>query len=76
MSSGNWLVLTRTRHMLEDIEDEMRERGWYFENRFKKTREKNAAEAAAEWESARKGQPLNYKQIERIYSYMCTCACR
>ena len=70
MSSGNWLVLTRTRHMLEDIEDEMRERGWYFENRFKKIPEKEAAEAAAEWESARKGQPLNYKQIERIYSYM------
>ena len=70
MSSGNWLVLTRTRHMLEDIEDEMRERGWYFENRFKKMPEKEAAEAAAEWESARKGQPLNYKQIERIYSYM------
>jgi superfamily I DNA/RNA helicase len=70
MSSGNWLVLTRTRHMLEDIEDEMRERGWYFENRFKKMPEKDAAEAALEWESARKGQPLNYKQIERIYSYM------
>ena len=75
MSSGNWLVLTRTRHMLEDIEDEMRERGWYFENRFKKMPEKEAAEAAAEWESARKGQPLNYKQIERIYSYM-SKACR
>ena len=70
MSSGKWLVLTRTRYMLEDIEDEMRERGWYFENRFKKMPEKDAAEAALEWESARKGQPLNYKQIERLYSYM------
>ena len=30
MSSGNWLVLARTRFMLNDIEDEMRERGWYF----------------------------------------------
>ena len=29
MSSGEWLILTRTRHMLEDIEDEMKERGWY-----------------------------------------------
>ena len=70
MSSGKWLVLTRTRHMLEDIEDEMRERGWYFENRFKRMPEKDAAEAALEWESARKGHPLNFKQIERIYSYM------
>ena len=70
MSSGEWLILTRTRHMLEDVEEEMKERGWYFENRFKKLPEKDAAEAAAEWESGRKGQPLNYKQIERIYSYM------
>jgi len=70
MSSGEWLILTRTRHMLEDVEEEMKERGWYFENRFKKLPEKDAAEAAAEWEAGRKGQPLNYKQIERIYSYM------
>jgi len=62
--------ITRTRHMLEDVEEEMKERGWYFENRFKKLPEKDAAEAAAEWEAGRKGQPLNYKQIERIYSFM------
>ena len=70
MSSGEWLILTRTRHMLEEVEEEMKERGWYFENRFKKLPEKDAAEAAAEWEAGRKGQPLNYKQIERIYSFM------
>jgi len=70
MSSGEWLILSRTRHMLEDIEDEMKERGWYFENRFKKMPEKDAAEAAADWEFALKGQPLNYEQIQRIYSYM------
>ena len=70
MSSGNWLVLARTRFMLNDIEDEMRERGWYFENRFKSMPEKDAAQAAADWEATRNGQPLNYKQVERIYSYM------
>ena len=70
MSSGNWLVLTRTRFMLNDIEDEMRERGWYFENRFKSMPEKEAAEAAADYEAGRKGQPLSYKQIERICSYI------
>jgi len=56
--------------MLDNIEDEIRERGWYFENRFKKMPEKDASEAAGEWELARKGTPLNYKQVERIYSYM------
>ena len=48
----------------------MRERGWYFENRFKVMPEKDAAQAAADWELARKGTPLNYKQVEKIYSYM------
>ena len=70
MSSGNWLVLTRTRFMLNDIEDEMRERGWYFENRFKTMPEKDAAAAAADWEAGRNGQPLHYKQVEKIFSYM------
>jgi|TARA_Y100000022_G_C13064191_1_gene290346 superfamily I DNA/RNA helicase len=58
--------------MLNDIEDEMRERGWYFENRFKAMPEKDAAAAAADWELARKGTPLSYPQIEKIYSYMST----
>ena len=70
MSSGNWLVLARTRFMLNDIEDEMRERGWYFENRFKAMPEKDAAAAAADWEAGRNGQPLHYKQVEKIFSYL------
>ena len=37
MSEGKWLILSRTRFMLNDIEEELRERGWYFENRFKKS---------------------------------------
>ena len=66
MSSGNWLVLTRTRHMLEDVEDEMRERGWYFENRFKRMPEKDAADAALKWEHLRQGQLMSGKEIESI----------
>ena len=34
--------------------------------------EKDAAAAAADWELARKGTPLSYPQIEKIYSYMST----
>ena len=37
----------------------MRERCWYFENRFKSMPEKEAAEAAADYEAGRKGQPLS-----------------
>ena len=67
MSTGNWLILARTRHMLNDVGDELKERGWYFENRFKKSGEKEIMECAADWENLRKGHLLSYSQIEKIY---------
>ena len=42
----------------------------YYKNRFKKTKEQELHYAATDWENLRKGQPLAYKQIERIYGYM------
>ena len=50
MSSGKWLVLTRTRSMLDPLEDTIRDKGFYYENRFKKLYEKDIQEAALNWE--------------------------
>jgi len=70
MSSGEWLILGRTKHMLKEIEDTLYRRGWYYENRYKRSYEKDMQEAATDWEHLRQGQLLSYKQIEKIYSYM------
>ena len=70
MSSGEWLVLARTKYMLSDLEDTLYRNGLYYINRFKKTKEQELHYAATDWENLRKGQPLAYKQIERIYGYM------
>ena len=70
MSSGEWLVLARTKYMLNDLEDTLYRNGLYYINRFKKTKEQELHYAATDWENLRKGQPLAFKQIERIYSYM------
>ena len=70
MSSGEWLVLARTKYMLSDLEDTLYRNGLYYINRFKKTKEQELHYAATDWENLRKGQPLAYKQIERIYWYM------
>ena len=70
MSSGEWMILTRTRYMLEELEEILKQKGLYFENRFKKTYEKDVQEAAIQWEYLRKGQLLNYKQLEKISKYM------
>jgi len=70
MSSGEWLVLARTKHMLKEIEDVLHRKGWYYETRHKRSHEKDIQEAVTNWEHLRQGQLLNYKQIEKIYGYM------
>ena len=70
MKNGNWLVLTRTRHQLKPIEDILKEKGLYFENRFGKSYEKQIQEAAANWEHLRQGQLMHGKDIEKIALYM------
>jgi DNA helicase-2/ATP-dependent DNA helicase PcrA len=70
MSSGDWLVLARTKYMLDNLEEDLYLKGYYYQNKFRKQREHTLHLAATDWENARKGQPLTYDQVERIYSYM------
>ena len=63
MNNKNWLILTRTRYQLNALEEILKEKGLYFENRFKKSYEKYIQEAALNWEHLRKGQLLSYKEI-------------
>ena len=70
MSKGEWLVLTRTRSMLDDLENIIYQNGLYYKNKFKKSYEQDLYEAITDWESWRKEEVLDYTRIKRIYSYM------
>ena len=70
MTSGEWLVMARTKYMLNELEDTLYRNGLYYRNKFKKTKEQELHYAAQDWENLRKGQPIAYKQVERIYGYM------
>jgi len=70
MSHGDWLVLSRTRHMLNDIEESLYRQGLYYKNRYKRNDEQDLHECATAWESCLKGQPLSYKQVESMSKYM------
>ena len=70
MSSGEWLVLARTKYMLKEVEDVLYRKGLYYETRHKRSYEKDLQESATDWEHLRKGQPLNYKQIEKISKHI------
>ena len=70
MKQGNWLVLARTRFMLNDLEDQLYSQGLHYENKFKTNKEQDLYEAITDWENVRKGVDINYQQVIRIASYM------
>lgn len=70
MSSGEWLVLARTKYMLDQLEPTLYLNGWHYQNKFRRTKEQNLHLAAIDWENLRKGVPLKHDQLERIYGYM------
>jgi len=70
MKQGNWLVLARTRFMLNELEEQLYSRGLYYENKFKTNREQDLYKAITDWENLRKDVDINYEQVERISSYM------
>ena len=70
MSTGEWLVLGRTKHLLKDIEESLYQRGLYYSSKYRRGTEKDLHEAATAWEQLRQGQLINFKQIENIVKYM------
>ena len=70
MSTGDWLVLSRTRQMLTDIEDSLYRQGLYYENRYKRNGEKELHQAATSWEHLRQGQLVSYKEIENMIKFI------
>ena len=63
MKKGNWLVLARTRFMLNDLEDTLYSQGLYYENKFKTNREQDLY-TAYRLGKLRKGVDINYDQMK------------
>ena len=70
MSSGEWLVLARTKYMLDQLEPHLYLNGYHYQNKFRKTREHKLHAAAVDWEHLRQGQLLKYDQLQNISSYI------
>ena len=70
MTKGEWLVLARTRYMLNDLEETLYQKGLYYKNKFKKSYEEDLHEAIIDWEKLREGASLEYNKIEKIFSFI------
>ena len=70
MSKGEWLVLARTRFMLNELEDVLYQKGLYYKNKFKRSYEQNLYDAIINWEQWIKKTSMNPDKIKQIYDYM------
>ena len=70
MKEGNWLVLARTRFMLNALEEVLYSKGIFYQNKFKKNYEQDLYDAVVDWENLRKGSLISTDKINRIVSYM------
>ena len=70
MSKGEWLILARTKFMLNDLEDTLYQKGLYYKNKFKKSYEEDLYNAIYDWEKLRNGEKLHYDKCKTIFSYM------
>ena len=67
MSEGEWLILARTRYMLNELEEVLYRKGLYYKNKFKKSYEQNLYDAIMNWEQWKKGSVMNPDQMKQIY---------
>jgi len=70
MSKGEWLVLARTKFMLNDLEEILYRKGLFYKNKFKKSYEEDLYNAVTDWEILRNGAQLDYDKTKRVLSYI------
>ena len=70
MSEGNWLILATTNYILDNIEDDLKEKGVFFERRNRASVAQYILDAVRNWENLRKGKTLEYNDILNIYKLM------
>tara|TARA_Y100000310_G_scaffold87875_1_gene84777 strand:- start:2313 stop:3824 length:1512 start_codon:yes stop_codon:yes gene_type:complete len=68
--NGQWLVLARTNYLLDEIEDQLRESGIYYERKGHRGVKKSVLEAVYAWEDLRKGEKLTCSEIKDAYQFL------
>ena len=70
LSSGDWLLLSRTTRGAQQIEEEVRRRGHLYIYNGSTSIDSKVLEAVRYWEHLREGNRLNAEQVRLVYKHM------
>lgn len=70
LSGGDWLLLSRTRRGADQLEEEVRQRGYLYSYEGGGTADAKAMEAVMLWERLRLNQRVDAENIRKVYAHM------
>ena len=70
LSSGDWLLLSRTTRGAQQIEEEVRRRGHLYIYNGSRSIDSKVLQAVRLWEHLREGNRLDLEQVRTVYNYM------
>ena len=70
LKHGSWLLLGRTNYIAEQLVDELRGMGVYYEKFDNPSVSQKLVEAIRTWEELQKGEKVKFNQVKNLYSYL------
>ena len=70
LSEGEWLLLSRTTRGANQLEEEVRQRGYLYNYEASKSTDSKVLQAVILWEKLRDGKKLPLEDIKKIYNHM------
>lgn len=70
LSAGDWLLLSRTKKGANNLEQEVRQRGFLYAYNASTSIESEIVDAVRNWTDLREGKRLRASDIKKIYKYM------
>ena len=70
LSDGTWLILGRTNYLLDQIAEDLKTRGWFFERYNRSSVPEKMLNAIIGWKQIQQGGVIPFRLVKDIYYYM------
>ena len=70
LNEGNWLILARTNHYINQIAEEVKNRGHLFEKNNRLSIKQEVLNAYRSWKNLQKGKEIHLSDVKNMYQHM------